>query len=419
MGRLLFKVSYIASISILFCANLSASVIIAESGNADKTITKAFERAQTGDTVLVKPGIYQEGALNLTKGIALIGEGLPTIDGQNQHENLLVEHDNVIIKGIKFINSGSSSFNDIAALKVQNSTNILIQECQFENNFFGIHTMNCSYVTYNDNLLTSGGIKGKPSANGIHCWKSNHLTIHNNIIRGHRDGIYLEFVTNSLFEDNESHGNSRYGMHFMFSHDNSFQRNKFIGNGAGVAVMYSKRVQIQNNLFADSWGSAAYGLLLKEIMDSRIVNNEFRGNTMSIFADGANRIEIYENLFSKGGWALKVNASCADMQVNKNNFIANTFDIATNGNLKMKSMDNNYWDKYEGYDLNKDKIGDVPYHPLSLFSVIVEKNPPAMLLYRSFMVSLLDRSEKVIPSITPSNILDNNPRMTPHVYDKN
>jgi uncharacterized repeat protein (TIGR02543 family) len=61
------------------------------------------------------------------------------------------------------------------------------------------------------------------------------------------------------------------------------------------------------------------------------------------------------------------------------------------------------------YDLNKDGIGDVPYRPLSLFSVIVESNPPAMLLFRSFMVSLLDKSEKILPSLTPENFIDNTP----------
>ena len=70
-----------------------------------------------------------------------------------------------------------------------------------------------------------------------------------------------------------------------------------------------------------------------------------------------------------------------------------------------------YWDKYEGYDLNKDNVGDVPYRPLSLFSVIVEQNPPAMLLYRSFIVTLLDRSEKIIPTLTPDNFIDQVPLM--------
>jgi nitrous oxidase accessory protein len=83
--------------------------------------------------------------------------------------------------------------------------------------------------------------------------------------------------------------------------------------------------------------------------------------------------------------------------------------VSTNSTLIQNRFIANYWDKYEGYDLNKDGIGDVPYRPLSLFSVIVERNPPAMLLFRSFMVSLLDKSEKILPSLTPENFIDNTP----------
>ena len=100
-----------------------------------------------------------------------------------------------------------------------------------------------------------------------------------------------------------------------------------------------------------------------------------------------------------------------DNEIVNNNFKGNTFDMATNGSLVMNTFDSNYWDKYEGYDLNKDGIGDVPYHPLSLFAVLVESTPSTMLLYRSFMITLLDKSEKVLPSITPDNFIDNSPLM--------
>lgn len=73
----------------------------------------------------------------------------------------------------------------------------------------------------------------------------------------------------------------------------------------------------------------------------------------------------------------------------------NTFDVGTNGSLVLNNFDGNYWDKYEGYDLNKDKIGDIPYRPVSLFSMILEKIPPAMMLFRSFMVTLLDKTRKL------------------------
>lgn len=389
--------------------NAYSKTIIVKADSKQNTIKKAFEKAQNGDTIIIKSGIYREGSLYLNKAVTIIGESFPEIDGQNKHENLLVEHDNVIIKNILFSNSGSSSFNDIAALKIKNAQHVRIENCNFKNNFFGIHTINSSYISYLNNKLTSGQTKGKPSANGIHIWKSEHLTIENNTIEGHRDGIYLEFVKNSYIENNKSIGNKRYGMHFMFSHDNLFKKNLFQKNGAGVAVMYSKRVEMIENKFAQSWGSAAYGVLLKEIDDSKIIGNEFSDNTIAVYGDGANRIEIRNNYFLRNGWALKLNASSSEAVVTNNNFVRNTFDVATNGKLKVKSFNGNYWDKYEGYDLNKDGIGDVPYHPLSLFTVLVEKNPAAMLLYRSFMITLLDKSEKVLPSITPDYFKDEKP----------
>jgi len=93
--------------------------------------------------------------------------------------------------------------------------------------------------------------------------------------------------------------------------------------------------------------------------------------------------------------------------------LANTFDVGTNGTLVLNTFNGNYWDKYEGYDLNKDGRGDVPFHPVSLFSVIVEKNPTSMMLFRSFMTSLLDKSERIIPTLTPENLKDNFPLMKP------
>lgn len=114
---------------------------------------------------------------------------------------------------------------------------------------------------------------------------------------------------------------------------------------------------------------------------------------------------------------MKVQASCMDNVMRRNTFMGNTFDASTNGSVVLNTFENNYWDKYEGYDLNKDNTGDVPYRPLSLFSVIIENNPPAMLLYRSFIVSLLDRSEKMIPTLTPENFIDHTPLMRPLTYD--
>lgn len=81
--------------------------------------------------------------------------------------------------------------------------------------------------------------------------------------------------------------------------------------------------------------------------------------------------------------------------------------------MVLNNFDGNYWDKYEGYDLKRDGIGDVPYRPVSLFSMVTENIPIASIFIKSLIVFLLDRSEKIIPSITPENLVDNKPLMKP------
>ena len=102
-----------------------------------------------------------------------------------------------------------------------------------------------------------------------------------------------------------------------------------------------------------------------------------------------------------------------DVNVSRNNFFGNTFDIGTNGTLVLNTFNNNYWDKYEGYDLNKDNLGDVPFRPVSMFSMIIENNPQTMILFRSIMVTLLDKTERIIPTLIPENLKDEHPFMKP------
>jgi nitrous oxidase accessory protein len=282
-----------------------------------------------------------------------------------------------------------------------------------DDNFFGIYSQYGRECIILHNTITAYGKAELQSGNGIHCWKSDNMQITDNRITGHRDGIYFEFVTRSVISGNISRTNIRYGLHFMFSHTNVYTGNTFEKNGAGVAVMYSHGVKMFRNTFRENWGDAAYGLLLKEISDSFIGGNMFDKNTIGIFMDGASRIELGRNAFSNNGWGMKIQANCMDITVSQNNFLGNTFDVGTNGELVLNKFSHNYWDKYEGYDLNRDRVGDIPFRPVSMYSMIVEKNPPAMILFRSFIAGLLDKTEKVFPSLIPENLKDDYPLMKP------
>src|SRR5690606_24474241 len=179
---------------------------------------------------------------------------------------------------------------DRAGIRFDRSHNFTIRNNKLLNTFFGI------YLAYsNDGIVEGNYLEGKAveemsSGNAIHLWYCKRVVIENNEVRGHRDGIYFEFVDNSVIKNNLSVGNIRYGLHFMFSNHDHYTRNEFRNNGAGVAVMFSRNIDMNENLFIQNWGKAAYGLLLKEIYDAEINNNIFQENTVGIFVEGSTRI---------------------------------------------------------------------------------------------------------------------------------
>ncbi len=395
----------------LFMA-ITANAATLKVGNRNfPSIKAAIEKAQAGDTILISQGIYKEGNIIIKKSITLIGIGFPLIDGENKFEILTIVADHVTISGLHLANTGIASIEDIAAIKGLEVQDLKILNNRFDNTYFGIHISNSTNCLIEGNTLTSDAEAEHQIGNGIHLWKCEHAIIRNNTVTGHRDGIYFEFVTHSRVEKNLSFGNLRYGLHFMFSHEDEYINNTFRNNGSGVAVMYTKGVTMTGNSFEENWGSSSYGLLLKDIRDSKIEKNKFYKNTIGVLMEGCSRSDFKGNEFNLNGWALKIQASCDANTFIENNFISNTFDIATNGSLSLNTISGNYWDKYEGYDLNKDGIGDEPFRPVSLYGMVVEKMPTAVMLWRSFLVILLDKAEKVLPSVTPENLKDNSPHM--------
>lgn len=376
-------------------------------------LARAISEANSYDTVRVEKGMYRVGNMVIQKPLTILGHDFPVLDIQQKDEIFTVQSNHVTIQGIQFENVGVTSMIDWAAVKVIESNYVRIIGNRIRNCYFGI------YLSASDHcLVAQNDIRGNPkeeqnTGNGIHAWKCDSIRVEKNHIVGHRDGIYFEFVTNSIIERNDSEQNIRYGLHFMFSHNNAYRYNHFHQNGAGVAVMYTKFVTMEHNVFERNWGGAAYGLLLKDISDSHIEQNVFKTNTVGVYMEGCSRSTFTKNDFIENGYAVRLQANCDDNSLTYSNFKGNTFDLATNGNTVLNHVAYNYWDKYEGYDLNRDGIGDVPFRPVSLFATVVERLPQAMMLLRSFTVTLLDRIEKIIPSFTPEALKDETPILKP------
>ncbi|TXE10634.1 nitrous oxide reductase family maturation protein NosD [Gelidibacter salicanalis] len=406
---------------VFMCVILMTGPIIAQTLEVCKTcaitsVQAAIIQAKAFDTIVVKKGVYKEHNLNVDKPLTIIGRNQPVIDGELKGEIITIISDNVTIDGLMIKNVGTSYTSDYAAIRVKRSKNFTIQNVVLEKLFFGIYVERSSDGKILNNKIIGDAVEEYNSGNGIQLWYSKNIQIENNTVQHVRDGIYLEFSDFCTIKNNLSSLNVRYGLHFMFSNDDVYEDNVFSNNGAGVAVMFSKRIKMYNNLFKDNWGTASYGMLLKEINDAEIIGNTFHDNTIGISIEGSNRIIYKHNNFRNNGWAIKVRGACYTNTFTENNFLYNSFDIAYNSNVNDNTFDRNYWSSYTGYDLNKNGIGDIPYRPVKLFSYIVNRTPETIILLRSMFIDIIDFSEKVSPVFTPDDLLDNNPLMKKAIW---
>ena len=377
-------------------------------------LREALLRVAPNDSIVLHAGIYQDRELAITKPITIIGRKGAVVDaGHTGGDVFTVRSDWVVIDGIHIKNVKVSYVQDNAAVKILKSKHVTVKNCTITNAFFAIYLQRSERCRIEGNTIAGTLRSESNSGNGIHSWYGREILIKGNTIASHRDGVYLEFSKQITVEENTCRRNMRYGLHFMFSDSCSYRRNTFTQSGAGVAVMYSSFVEMTDNEFRDNWGASTYGLLLKDIRDAHIRGNRFAHNAIGVYAEAASRILFERNQFEANGYAMKMLANSENNTVVNNTFIDNSFEVTTNSKDSYNHFDRNYWGSYEGYDLDRDGFGDVPHHPVRLYSLLVEQMPSSVILMNSVFVNILDLTERVVPTLTPEALVDLHPRIKP------
>lgn len=374
-------------------------------------IQQLVDSAKPFDIVSVPYGYYKEGEILIDKPLILKGIDFPVIDGQGKGSVIRIVAPYVTVDGFKIVNSGYSEITEYAGVKIENVERCIIYKNEFENNIYSVFVSKSKDCLISDNVIRANSKYEASSGNGVHLWNCRNINVKNNTIYGHRDGIYIEFTTDSVISQNVSQNNIRYGLHFMYSHRNRYMKNTFLNNQTGVAVMYSKNIYMIENNFQKSWGRTAYGLLLKDISDSYIGFNNFKGNTVGIVFDAASRNVFVNNSIKNNGWALNILGNSESNIFKKNIFIANFFDAMTNAGKSTNIFWGNFWATCKGYDLNYDGISDVPYRPMKIFSRWVGQHPELTVLLGSSVVEFLEVAERVFPVLTPATFMDAAPLM--------
>ncbi len=395
---------------LIFFGTVNAQIIVSPGGPVT-SIQQAIEMAEPGSSIEVRSGTYRENNIEITKPLTLTGVDKPVIDGENVGTILVIRADSVTVQGFELRNTGRSYVRDYTAILIDQVKDFRVENNRLYDVFFGIYLAETERGIVKSNTIEAYDRREASSGNGIHLWNVKNPEILDNSVQGMRDGIYLEFVENARIHGNISQHNNRYGLHYMFSNGGTYYDNVFRKNGAGVAVMYSENVDMKNNLFEHNWGSSSYGLLLKEMRHSTIEGNRFYRNTVAIYSESSSNLQIHRNDIELNGWAVNIKSSSARNYFTENNFIENSFDVRTDSPRNNNVFEGNYWSHYEGYDLDRDGIGDVPYRPVSLFSIIIDRQPESLILMRSMFIRLLDMAERIMPVLTPQTLIDENPKM--------
>jgi nitrous oxidase accessory protein len=389
------------------------------------SITKALQNSTEGDVIVVKDGVYKESVI-INKRVRLIGENEPVIEGNYNGDVVRIEADKVLFKGFKIRKSGANLLKDESGIKVVNSQGVIIEDNSLNDVLIGIYLYSSpgNEIRNNTSYGRAEFTTQETNGNGIHLWKSPNNTIEGNQIRKHRDGIYIEFSPGNIIRGNHCRGNVRYGLHYMYSDENTFEGNIFEENGTGSALMYSKNIILRKNTFKSNLGLNGFGILLKSLSDSIAEENVITDNTVGIFMDEANRNIFTRNNFLRNGWAIDLFSSSTDNVFYANNFSDNSYQVMTDTdrsiNSFFKDSKGNYWSDYKGYngyDLNGDGIGDIPYKPVKLLSYLVKRFPDLTVFIDSPGFQALEFAERVLPVLNPVELEDQYPLMNPIIIE--
>lgn len=404
-----------AILGFVMSASTDAAELRVGQGAQYRSIQQAISNAQPGDVIVVEPGIY-EGNLELDKTLKLVGVGRPVIRGTGSGSIITMRAPDCVLQGFRIEHSGGSLVDEDSGILLHSSGNRLLDN-ELRDVLFGIY-----FYQSNDNVVRGNAVQGRKQLEqgergaGLHFWDCLRNTIEDNTISGTRDGMYLQNASESAIRHNRV-SDVRYGLHYMYSNDNVFEDNVFENNVAGAAIMYSTRIQLRRNQFVHNRGFSSFGILFQDSTALLVERNIIADNGAGVFAEALRDSKFRRNLISGNDIALEMFASASGNEFSENNFIANLAPIHVVGRTTASSWTSggrgNYWSEYDGYDLDGDGIGDVPFHIQNLYEKLEGNHPRLRLYFQSPAAQALVAAERAFPIMRTAEEMDLRPLMHP------
>ena len=305
----------------------------------------AVDNASTGDTIIVRDGIYVEN-IDINKRL--------TIKSENGSAYCIVQAANKSDHVFE-ITADYVAINGFTVKKSESGAGIYINEsdfCVITNNYCsdsyhsGIYLRNSKSSEITNNTCSDNG-------DGIGLEDSNGNEITNNICSYNGDGIGLEDSNGNEITNNICSHNTE-GIDIYRSDNNEITNNTCSDNSwDGISLYASDGNKITNNICSyNGWR----GISFSKSYHNKITNNTFSYNDRGIYTVRSFHNLIYLNNFinniESGGFS----------PPSSNRWYSPGKITYTYRGKTYTNYTGNYWSDYTGSDKNGDGIGDEIYY---------------------------------------------------------
>ncbi len=390
-------------------------------GNAapHPSLQDLVDRAEPNSVLVPPPGVYS-GPVTLEFPLTIDGQGKVTIDAGGQGSVIYLDTDGAVLRNLHLTNSGNSH-NDIdSGIQVRGNFNV-IKDNVIDNCLFGVDLQQSENNIIRRNRISSKPVELGMRGDSVRLWYSFRNKITDNVIRDSRDMV-VWYSADNVIARNDSR-NGRYSLHFMYSRFNEVDSNHYENNSVGIFLMYSDSVVVKNNYIAYANGPTGMGIGFKETSDVEIAGNQIVYCATGLYIDVSpyqpdttNR--IHNNVVAFTSIAIDFLNDWTGNEFKGNSFKGNQTQISVAGGktANRNLWKGNYWDDYEGFDLNDDGVGDTPYELYAYADRIWMDVPAARFFQGTPVMAVLDFLERLAPFSTPNMLVrDEQPLMIPKV----
>jgi nitrous oxidase accessory protein len=384
--------------------------------DAGAKLQPAIDAASEGAALCLSPGSYG-GPLVISKPVRIWGPRDAVIKSSGEGTTIEIEADGTVLEGLTVDGSGGR-FDTLDAAVHVTADDVRVEGIRVHGAAFGLLIEKANRARIIDNVVQGPdegplGLRG----DGIRLWETRDSVVRGNQVIGCRDMVVWYSSRNRLIDNTVVR--SRYGTHFMYSHENVVEGNRYLDNVVGIFIMYSRNLALRDNLLARSGGPGGMGLGIKESGNLTVSANAFIANTKAVYMDTAplepDDFNTFENnAFFHSEIAVLMHSSQKRNAFRGNHFVSNhsQLQVEGGGNALGVDWEGNSFDDYAGYDMDRDGFGDIPYELRRLSSQLESTYPQLQFFRGAITLQLLDAISSLFPMVEPeTTMIDPRPKM--------